>query len=151
MAAAFAWLFAIPGAPLLWSGDEYGEYGGSDPDNRHMHRRGAALSPNEARLLSYVQKLGRARQSLPALRRGRYRTLLATETLWCVARGEGDDLVIVVLNRSAAPQTATIPVPADVAPSARVFQDALESGATATIERAALTITLPAWRAVYLK
>jgi glycosidase len=151
MAAAFAWLFAIPGAPLLWAGDEYGEYGGSDPDNRHMHRRGAALSPNEARLLSYVQKLGRARQSLPALRRGRYRTLLATETLWCVARGEGDDLVIVVLNRSAAPQTATIPVPADVAPSARVFQDALESGATATIERAALTITLPAWRAVYLK
>ena len=35
---AYGWLLTTPGAPLLYYGDEYGEYGGADPDNRHVCR-----------------------------------------------------------------------------------------------------------------
>ena len=41
---AYGWLLTTPGAPLLYYGDEYGEYGGADPDNRHMYRDAANLS-----------------------------------------------------------------------------------------------------------
>ena len=29
-------VFTMPGMPLLYYGDEYGEFGGGDPDKRHM-------------------------------------------------------------------------------------------------------------------
>ncbi len=140
----------VPGAPLLYYGDEYGEYGGADPDNRHMMRFGAALSVREARQLERVRRLGRARRDLVGIRRGSYRPLVVTDDLWSVARGEGDDLVIVVVNRGGAPVTETIPIPAEVAPEGRAFSDALESGVTAVVERAAIRVSLPARSALYL-
>ena len=33
---ALAWLLGLPGAPLVYYGDEYGQYGGADPNNRLM-------------------------------------------------------------------------------------------------------------------
>ncbi|MBM4381257.1 MAG: glycosyl hydrolase, partial [Deltaproteobacteria bacterium] len=42
MYAAFGWLFAVPGMPLLYMGDEYGDFGAADPDNRHPWRARAA-------------------------------------------------------------------------------------------------------------
>jgi glycosidase len=32
--SAMAWLLGLPGAPLLYYGDEYGQWGGADPNNR---------------------------------------------------------------------------------------------------------------------
>ena len=31
-----AWLLTTPGAPMLYMGDEFGQHGGADPDNRRM-------------------------------------------------------------------------------------------------------------------
>ena len=39
-------------------GDEYGEYGGGDPDNRHMFRQGDALNTREQTLLNTVKDVG---------------------------------------------------------------------------------------------
>jgi glycosidase len=36
MRVAMAWLLAQPGAPLLYYGDEYGQWGGADPNNRQL-------------------------------------------------------------------------------------------------------------------
>ena len=36
---AYGWLLTTPGAPLLYYGDEYGEYGGADPDGTCIERK----------------------------------------------------------------------------------------------------------------
>ena len=151
MYVALAWLLAIPGAPLLYMGDEYGEYGGADPDNRHPMRFGGELSSRESAQLARVRRLGQARADLPGLRRGGYLTLHVTETVWAVARGSGADLVVAVLNRGGTAETVSVPVPAEVAAEGRSFTDALGSGAAASVSGGALSLTLPGRSALYLR
>src|SRR5207248_2978016 len=76
-----AWLLGLPGAPLLYYGDEYGEWGGADPNNRAMWRGAGALSVDEQATLDRVRALGRARAELPALQRGDYTTIYGTEAV----------------------------------------------------------------------
>ncbi len=57
-----AWLLALPGAPLLYYGDEYGQWGGADPNNRLFWRPENELTPDETTTLSFVRKLGAARR-----------------------------------------------------------------------------------------
>ena len=142
MYLAFGWLLSLPGAPLLYYGDEHGEPGGADPDNRRVMRLPAELSPLEGAQRTRVSALGRARAALPGLRSRAYRSLLVTDDLWIVARGEGADLVIVALNRGASAQTTTVPVPRDVADEGRALTDALDTATTLTVRRAALSIAL---------
>ena len=151
MYLAFAWLFSIPGAPLLYNGDEYGEYGGADPDNRHRTRFGSALNAREQAQLTRIRRLLTARAQLRGLRRGEYRSLEGTtETLWTIARGAGAELVIVAMNRGSGPETKTFDV-SIVAQNGRVFTDALGSSTTATVTSGSLTLTLPARSVMYLK
>jgi glycosidase len=149
MYAAFAWLFALPGAPLLYYGDEYGEYGGSDPDNRHVFRTSEARTERERHQFERVSRLTRARAELRALRSNTYVPLFVTESIWAVARGEEAERVLVILNRSPNAETVTIPIPRDIAGEGRAFVDAL-GGTGATIARAAITIELAPWSAKYL-
>jgi glycosidase len=151
MYLALAWLMAVPGAPLLYQGDEYGEFGGLDPDNRHLMRFSAQLATREQNQLSRVRKLGQARAQLKGLRGSDYATLLATETFLSVARGAGDDLVIVALNKSASSQSVSVPIPPEIASNGRTFTDALGSAIAPTVTGGALQMTLPARSAVYLK
>ncbi|MAV78494.1 MAG: glycosyl hydrolase, partial [Euryarchaeota archaeon] len=58
---AYGWLLTTPGAPLLYYGDEYGEYGGADPDNRHMYRDASQWSEHEASLFENISELGQLR------------------------------------------------------------------------------------------
>jgi len=151
MYVAFGWLMSLPGAPLLYQGDEYGETGGADPDNRRPLRRGADLTAQERTQRTRVSALGRARAALPGLRSRASRTLLVTEDLYVVARGEGADLVVVALNRGASAQSVTVPVPRELAAEGRLFTDALDAATTAPVRRAALTVSLPARGVRYLR
>ncbi|MBU1240212.1 glycosyl hydrolase, partial [Myxococcota bacterium] len=72
------WLMGLPGAPLLYYGDEYGQWGGVDPNNRMMWRSSGALSADEQETLTYLQKLGTARRNLRAFHHGDYVSLGAT-------------------------------------------------------------------------
>ncbi|HRI68859.1 MAG TPA: alpha-amylase family glycosyl hydrolase, partial [Polyangium sp.] len=69
---AYAWVLGLPGAPLLYYGDEYGQWGGSDPNNRLMWRPDTNLNANELATLDVIRKVGKAKQTIPALRRGKY-------------------------------------------------------------------------------
>src|SRR5262249_49520314 len=69
---AFSWLLRLPGAPLVYYGDEYGQWGGAAPNNRQMWRPEASLTADETATLAVVRKLGLARQATPAMRRGSY-------------------------------------------------------------------------------
>lgn len=114
---ALAWLLGLPGAPLLYYGDEYGQFGGADPGNREDWRSDpAALLPSEAVLLARTEMLGTARRSIEALRRGGYETIFATDNFLAFARPMGDPkkTAIVAISRSGSASSTDVTLPASL-------------------------------------
>jgi glycosidase len=144
-ALGYVWLLGLPGAPLVYYGDEYGEYGGADPDNRHMWRPPAARNAREAALYQTISRMGRARRDHVALRDGDYRTVLAEETFLVYARETTapGEIAFVVLNRGAAAVSRSIPVPAGVSSLSNALDPSAPaipvSGGNATIDVPAMT------------
>ena len=98
---AYGWLLTTPGAPLLYYGDEYGEYGGADPDNRHMYRNESSWSSMESQLFENISELGKLRSESIALQRGEYSTRLAMSNLLVYNMTHDSQIMSVVLNRGA--------------------------------------------------
>ena len=96
---AYGWLLTTPGAPMMYYGDEYGEYGGADPDNRHMYRNNSTWSVHEASLFENLSELGQLRAESEALRRGTYSTRLAMPNLLVYEMNYAGQVMAVVLNR----------------------------------------------------
>ena len=96
---AYGWLLTTPGAPMMYYGDEYGEYGGADPDNRHMYRNNSTWSVHEASLFENLSQLGQLRAESEALRRGTYSTRLAMPNLLVYEMSHAGQTMAVVLNR----------------------------------------------------
>lgn len=141
---AMCWLLTIPGAPMVYQGDEYGEFGGGDPDNRHPFRAEGELVEREAALLSRVRALGSARARLSPLRRGDYRSLGASERSVAFARVEsGASAVVVVLNGDAAPLTRTLDL-AGLGFGAGAFDDELGLDGALVVDGDEGRVTLPA-------
>ncbi|MFO0549573.1 MAG: alpha-amylase family glycosyl hydrolase [Polyangiaceae bacterium] len=146
-----AWLLNLPGAPLLYYGDEYGQWGGADPNNRLFYRSGASLTADEAATLAFVEKLGQARRDIPALRRGDYLSLYVTEdTLVFARRIQPGQAAVVGLTRSGV----NIPVSVDLGAlgfsQGTTLEDAL-GGANVTVGANNLaSFTIPAGAAVVL-
>ena len=111
---AFSWLLTIPGAPVLYMGDEYGEYGGSDPDNRHSFRRGDQLNSNELQLASFVQELGNIRQQSNDLKEGTYRSIFSDETLLVFARETANSETVVLINSGETPREISLTYESDI-------------------------------------
>lgn len=151
MYTAFGWLFSLPGAPLLYYGDEYGEYGGADPDNRHMMRFGDALSTPETSQLARVQALLQARRTIPALRSRRTQTIVADEDLLVALRGEGDQSALVVINRGASTLHRGVPIASDLVEEGRELHDALATSYAVSVTRNAVTLDIPARSVRYLR
>lgn len=147
-----AWLLNLPGAPLLYYGDEYGQWGGSDPNNRLMWKSDAKLSANEAATLSFTRKLGAARRTIPALRRGGYVSLAVTEDTLVFGRlVSPGNAAIVGISRSPSPQTVTINTATSLGLTAlTVLHDALGGPVVTVDPTGKATLTLPPGGAVVL-
>ncbi|HMI85888.1 MAG TPA: alpha-amylase family glycosyl hydrolase [Polyangiaceae bacterium] len=107
-----AWLFGLPGAINLYYGDEYGQWGGADPNNRAVWRGDQALTGEEATTLDFVRKLGVARRELVALRRGIYRPIYGTDDALLFARtANAGEIALIALSRLGTGTTiqATLP------------------------------------------
>jgi glycosidase len=146
-----AWLLALPGAPLLYYGDEYGQWGGADPNNRLMWRSAASLNADEAATLALVKKLGAARRAIPALRRGTYSPLSVNEDTLVFARFvSAGQVAIVALTRAGSPQAVTVDAgKLGVAPGT-AMHDAI-GGPDATVAAGGqLSFTIPAGGVVIL-
>ncbi len=120
---AFAWVLTLPGAPLLYYGDEYAEFGGSDPDNRHMWRPENERSARETDHFEWVARVGRARQESKALRRGEYTSLASEEGFLCFARHTAQDIALVVLNHTGVEITRQIDLPGNLPQPESAFMD----------------------------
>ena len=96
---AHGWLLSIPGAAMIYMGDEYGEFGGADPDNRHSFRESTTWNERERSLQENISKLGQLRLQSDALRRGTYESLYNSPDVLVFERATEKSSALVVLNR----------------------------------------------------
>ena len=75
----------IPGVPCIYQGDEYGEAGANDPDNRHMLKFNG-LSERQQQFRNEVQQLVQLRRNFLPLIYGEYIPVTVTDTLWVFDR-----------------------------------------------------------------
>ena len=97
------------GTPIIYYGDELAMPGGGEPDNRRDFPGGfpgdarSAFTPAgrtavENEIWNYLAKLGKLRQELESLRRGKTLDLLDEEQQMAYARVTDKQAVIVVFN-----------------------------------------------------
>ncbi len=98
-------LFAWPGVPCIYYGDELGMTGGVDPDNRRGMRWD--LNTSENKTLTLYQKLIKARKGSVALQSGEPIPLFADDKkqVSAFARVASADVAIACFNRSNQAQT----------------------------------------------
>ena len=95
--------FTIPGVPCVYQGDEYGEAGANDPDNRHMMKF-AGLNDQQADFRAKVQELAKLRRENMALIYGEYIPVTVNDTTLHFQRvymGEVVDVVISLTGESS--------------------------------------------------
>ena len=140
---AMAWLFGLPGAINLYYGDEYGQWGGADPNNRAAWRGDQSLTGEEAVTLAFAEKLGAARRDLVALRRGVYRPVYGTDDALIYARAtSAGDVALVALTRLAAGTALQAALPASLGlPNGTTLHDRL-GGPDVVVANGAVTIAL---------
>lgn len=107
---AFAFIFAFPGAPAVYYGDEVGLAGGKDPGCRGAFPWNKEKWPVE--LYAWVKNLAHTRKRFAALRRGDFTTLLKDDRRRCIAfaRKLGEQVVVLAMNASPTPRILHIPV-----------------------------------------
>jgi glycosidase/fibronectin type 3 domain-containing protein len=104
--------FTLPGAPTIFYGDEVGQTGDDDPDDRRTYPwRDLGGNPDK-KMFRHYQQLASLRKHNPALTAGDLRVLLADDAAGTVAYGRktGNQAAIVAINRNNQVNTIEIPV-----------------------------------------
>ena len=89
--------FTIPGVPCVYQGDEYGEAGANDPDNRHMMKF-SGLTPEQEKFRTQMQQLAQLRRNNMALIYGEYIPMQVTDTKLRFQRVYMGDVVDVLID-----------------------------------------------------
>ena len=100
-----AWLLTTPGAPMLYMGDEFGQHGGADPDNRRMLNFELTSSQHELR--NFTSELAKIRGEYAALNSGLYNTHYVENDILAYQMSTAEESVLVVLNRGGDSQFET--------------------------------------------
>lgn len=146
---ALAFLFAFPGAPAIFAGDEIGLTGGKDPECR------AAFPWDSERwvaeLHAWTRSLISLRKRLACLRRGNYQRLHLDEkrNVYAFARTLGDQNVLICLNASPVPRNVRLPVAELGWTDGRILRDLLGADEY-TVTGDHLNVRLPAWGVTWI-
>lgn len=105
-----AFILTIPGVPTIYQGDEFGQPGGNDPDNRRMMQFDD-LNSKEEDTRAVTSKLANIRRSHMALNYGTFEPLKVSDTVYVYARRYLNDVVVVVFNNSDAETTVSVSIP----------------------------------------
>ena len=101
----------IPGVPCIYQGDEYGEPGGNDPDNRRMMRFDGYNEDEQAQLDVTRRLIELRRKTMPLLY-GDMMTLALTDNLWVYMRVYMGEWSVVILNTGGEEQSIECELPA---------------------------------------
>ncbi len=148
--------FTLPGAPTVYYGDEvgldapgawYNDKWEDDPYNRAPYPWPDTPGTYQTRpiISQTYHLLGETRQRYPALRRGTFDTLLVDDTaqLYGYGRRADNEMAIIILNRGATVQTATLSLAGYVGEGV-VFSDTLAlTPMTATVSGGQLILEVP--------
>jgi glycosidase len=96
---ALTFLLSIDGVPAIYFGDEIGQSGAGDPDNRRMMRWGDEVTAGEKAVREHLRRVAAARHRHPALRYGSRRPLVAGGDRYAFVRAHLGDVVLAVWNR----------------------------------------------------
>ena len=116
--------FLLPGSPSVYYGDEVYLDGGHDPECRKAFPWEDVA---DSALVDLVADLAALRRAHPALRTGRWNPLGHGRHWLAFERVDGDDRVVVVVNRGDAPVSVAV---GDVAP---VLGDAVVESGSAVV------------------
>ncbi len=137
--------FTLPGAPVVYYGDEVGMTGATDPDNRGTY----PTDGGDQQLAAWYRRLATTRDATPVLQGGDLRFLLTDATSRAVvfARTAAGALAITAVNPGTAAVTLHVPLaqPIDGGTPVRDgirFRDVL-GGPDVTSGAGHLSITLP--------
>lgn len=97
----------IPGVPCIYQGDEYGQPGGNDPDNR-LPMRFDNYTEQEKAFRQEVSSLVHQRRENMALLYGEYLPVVAENNLLCFKRVYLGEQAIVAINTSSEKKTITV-------------------------------------------
>ena len=132
-------LYAFPGSPTVYYGDEAGMESFEDPFNRGTYPWGH----EDTALLDWFRTLGRLRAERESLQSGDIAYLLAAGRVLCFARRAGDEVSLCAVNAGAESASVDLPWAAPLA------HDAL-SGQSFLAEGGRLHITLAPYDALLL-
>lgn len=102
-----AFMMVIPGVPVIYYGDEIGDPGGNDPDNRRMMRF-SDLSSSEAKTKQLTQELVKFRRNNLALLYGDWQVLNQDDEQLLIKRKYFDEEVWIAFNKSKAKADFTL-------------------------------------------
>lgn len=105
-----AFLFTIPGIPIVYYGDEQGIPGANDPDNRRMMYF-TGLNEKEQSVLANCRKLTQLRASKMALVYGNTQLIYADKKVMVYARSYFNQTILIALNRTAQAIEVDVDVP----------------------------------------
>lgn len=97
-----AFMMTIPGVPVIYYGDEIGDPGGNDPDNRRMMRF-SNLSAQEENTKKLTQQLVKLRRDNLALLYGDWQMVSLNEKQVLIKRKYFTDEVWIAFNKSNTP------------------------------------------------
>lgn len=138
---ALGMVLTMPGAPVVYYGDEIALAGRADPDSRRVMPAESALTTDMRATRDFMTKLATLRSCSDALRRGGYRTLVADGEHLAFARetDQGQRAIVVVFRNGATGIDAPMPqIPAGS------WIDAL-TGEALAIDPVRTTITPAPW------
>jgi cyclomaltodextrinase / maltogenic alpha-amylase / neopullulanase len=146
----YAYMFTIPGLPVIYYGSEFGMTGVDDPDNRRMMRFDDQLSIFEKRMLKETSKIVKMRNQHSALRYGDFYTVIADTTVYAYMRSDFNERLLVVLNKKEVAQNIALQLPEIY--SAKTLID-LQSGEKVCVQQNKTIVAVPAigWRVLKIQ
>ncbi len=106
--SALIFLFCWVGVPCIYYGTEVALEGGHDPDNRRTFPWERVETHSDS--VTFVKTLTAFRVSSAALQSGSLHWLYAKQDVLSFARFIDNELVICLINRSAKPQSVSLPL-----------------------------------------
>ena len=137
--------FTLPGAPTIYYGDEVGVTGDDDPDDRRTYPWSDLGGSPDMALFAHYQALAALRRDIPALTDGDFKVLLADDAAEVAAYGRrtDTDAAVIVVNRSASPQTVHVPL-AGYLRDGVTFSQRYPAGGSVASAGGELVVTVPA-------